>query len=167
MNRFLGFRDAIGIGYLDGDRIGILEAEQPHETRGQRHKGDIVLIASERGGPLCLHHANDFEGNVADENILPDGIFAVGKERIHNGLAEHDDRRIAVEVRFGEKAALCHLPVAHGSHFRPGAVDLRPIIHIAEAERTCRAAFGDDGSHIAQLADRFGISRRQCGDVAA
>ena len=115
--------------------------------------------------PFARQHADDLERHVVDEQVLPDGV-RVPEHVVGDGGAEHDHRRVRLDVRPREERAAAHRPVAGERVGLARRRRARLVVGLAGAHGHAAAVLGHGMRDVGHLADRDRIVGHERGVVA-
>ncbi len=156
-----------GSGGLDEDGVEIgAFADALHAAR-VGHDHNVVLILAEEVVSFHLQDAEDFEGNIANAEGLPDG-FAVREKLVHDGLSDDADLADAAHVLLGEHGALGKIPGADKQVVGTFAVDRSVPVQAVGENLGAVANLGADRDHVRDFTgDRVGVIGAEGAGAAA
>ena len=108
----LRFIDESNVIHCHCDSAQEALAEKAQAAGRKRDQHHVVLVLALRRCAAHLHKADDLEKHVVEHDVLSDRIHFLRKQVVRDGLAEHDHRGIALQVRRGKKYPPADLPVA-------------------------------------------------------
>ena len=130
----------------DAAQVGLCQQALHHRgVRGQHH---VILVHTHAVVAFAFQHANHAEGHLVEAYYLADRV-AVGKEVIHDGLADDAHLGRGFDVRFGEDFAALYRELAYLQVVVADACYARGVVVVAGNELT---ATGYVGAHRSQVA---------------
>ncbi len=92
-------------------RHGLLGAEQPTPSGGERNERGVVLIGAEARLALLGERADDGEGDILDAHLLAERR-RIPEQLTRGGSAEDDDLGAGAKLGLGEAPPFGERPIA-------------------------------------------------------